>query len=178
MSIKLSVNWKYGNNLITIIFVRCFHINFTYRDTAGQERFSTITANYYRGAQGALLCYDVANRPSFEHVKQWYDRAKMLGGSDLECILIGNKIDLTSRLIGYEEGSTLATELEMAFIETSALSGSNVEQAFVAMTANIKASVDRRNLSGIKDSNLKSAGGVTLSSTEHKMTAMQRCGCS
>lgn len=146
-------------------------------DTAGQERFSTITANYYRGAQGALLVYDVTSMSSFEKVKSWYDRAKMLGGSDLECILIGNKIDLQEREVSYEEGNALATELGIAFLETSALSGSNVEAAFVTMTVNIKKSVDKRNLTGIKDTNLKSAGGVSLASGEKKMSVMERCGC-
>ncbi len=147
-------------------------------DTAGQERFSTITANYYRGAQGALLVYDVASRDSFEHVQTWYERAKQLGGADLECILIGNKTDLVQRQVSFEEGSTLAQDLSLAFIETSALSGSNVEQAFVSMTSAIKSSVDRRNLTGIKDKNLQSSGGVTLASSENKMSMLQKCGCS
>jgi len=60
----------------------------------GQERFSTITANYYRGAQGALLVYDVCRRDSFEHIQKWFERAKQLGGEDLEVVLIGNKNDL------------------------------------------------------------------------------------
>jgi Ras family len=62
--------------------------------SAGQERFSTITANYYRGAQGALLVYDVCRRDSFEHIQKWFERAKQLGGEDLEVVLIGNKNDL------------------------------------------------------------------------------------
>lgn len=121
--------------------------------------------------------YDVSCRMSFEKVKSWYERAKILGGADLECILIGNKIDLADRAVTFEDGSALAQDLGIAFIETSALNGSNVEQAFVAMTSSIKSSVDRRNLTGIKDGNLKSSGGVTLASSESKMTTMQKCGC-
>jgi len=112
---------------------------------------------------------------SFEKVKSWYERAKMLGGSDLECILIGNKIDLSDRVVSFEDGSALAQDLGIAFIETSALNGSNVEQAFVAMTSSIKSSVDRRNLTGIKDKNLTSSGGVTIASSENKMSTIQKC---
>ena len=101
----------------------------------------------------------------------------MLGGGDLECILIGNKIDLVQRQVSFEEGSQLAQELSISFVETSALSGSNVEQAFVTMTASIKSSVDRRNLTGIRESNLKSSGGVTLAGSEKKMSVLQKCGC-
>lgn len=80
-------------------------------DTAGQERFSTITANYYRGAQGALLVYDiggvlllrsltpVGRRESFDRVRAWYDRAKQLGGQDIEPVLIGNKSDINRSLV-------------------------------------------------------------------------------
>ena len=146
-------------------------------DTAGQERFSTITANYYRGAQGALLVYDVTERTSFERVKSWYDRAIQLGGEDIEMVLVGNKTDLpiTDRQISTEEGETLAQELGIPFVETSALNGSNVESAFVTMTRNIKKSVDRRGLTGIKGKNLQQAGGVQLASKE-KQSGMS-CGC-
>lgn len=94
-------------------------------DTAGQERFSTITANYYRGAQGALLVYDVTRRESYDHVKQWFDRAKQLGGEYLEAILVGNKIDVPThqRQVSTQEGENLAEDLMIPFIETSALNG-------------------------------------------------------
>lgn len=183
--------------------------------TAGQERFSTITANYYRGAQGALLVYDIGLRDSFVHAKSWFERAKQLGGEDIEAVLVGNKNDLsdaerqvscwvggwvgtaltwlsdrssittaflcvtnTRRLIlkvSFTEGEALARELGIPFLETSALNGNNVEGAFVCMTSNIKKSVDRRGLTGVKSSNLQQAGGVQLASGEAKTSMMSRC---
>jgi small GTP-binding protein len=147
-------------------------------DTAGQERFSTITANYYRSAQGALLVYDVGSRSSFEHVKNWYDRAKQLGGEDIEPILIGNKNDISSdeRVISFEEGQSLAAELAIPFMETSALNGTNVETAFVEMTSRIKKSVDRKGLIGIKGANMKS-GAVALADKDRERSLGERCGC-
>jgi len=156
-------------------------------DTAGQERFSTITASYYRGAQGALLVYDVGLRSSFEHVQTWFDRAKQLGGSDLETVLIGNKSDLDvageagvstsgTRQVSTEEGAALAQKLGIPFVETSALNGTNVEPAFVAMTSAIKRSVDSRGLTGVRDTNLKKAGGVTLAGGERRPQLQDRCG--
>jgi Ras-related protein Rab-1A len=147
-------------------------------DTAGQERFSTITANYYRGAQGALLVYDISRRDSFERVKVWYDRARQLGGQDLECVLVGNKADLpdSARTVSSAEGAAMAKEMgDIPFVETSALSGSNVEAAFVTMTANIKKSVDRRGLTGVRSGNLQKAGGVSLASGDRKMKFSERC---
>ena len=128
-----------------------------------------------RGAQGALLVYDVTRRDSFDHVINWFERVKQLGGEDLETILVGNKIDLPShqREVSKEEGERLATELNIPLIETSALNGSNVESAFVCMTRNIKKSLDRRGLTGVKGKNLQQAGGVQLARSEKS----SRCGC-
>jgi len=146
-------------------------------DTAGQERFSTITANYYRGAQGAMLVYDVGRLDSFTHVKAWYDRARQLGGQDLECVLVGNKSDLadSDRQVSFAQGEALAAELGIPFVETSAFSGANVETAFVAMTSNIKKSVDRRGLTGVRSSNLQKAGGVHLAKGDRRMKISERC---
>jgi len=146
-------------------------------DTAGQERFSTITANYYRGAQGAMLVYDVGRLDSFTHVKAWYDRARQLGGQDLECVLVGNKSDLadSDRQVSFAQGEALATELGIPFVETSAFSGANVETAFVAMTSNIKKSVDRRGLTGVRSGNLLKAGGVHLAKGDRRMKISERC---
>lgn len=145
-------------------------------DTAGQERFSTITANYYRGAQGALVVYDIGLRDSFQHAQVWFDRAKQLGGQDIEAILVGNKNDISDaeRQVSYSEGEELGRSLGIPFIETSALNGNNVEGAFVCMTLGIKNSVDRRGLTGVKASTLQKAGGVTLATGEKKSSI---CGC-
>ena len=146
-------------------------------DTAGQERFSTITANYYRGAQGAMLVYDVGRRDSFDRVKVWYERAKQLGGQDLECVLVGNKADLCegARQVSADDGQALASLLEVPFVETSALSGTNVEAAFVSLTSNVKRSVDRRGLTGLRSGMLQKAGGVSLAKGDRKMKMSERC---
>ena len=123
--------------------------------------------------------YDVTRRDSYEHVQKWYERAKQLGGEHLETVLVGNKIDLPvhERQVSTLEGETLANELGIPFIETSALSGSTVENAFVRMTQSIKRSLDRRGLTGVKATNLTQAGGVQLANKERGMTLGDQCGC-
>ena len=94
--------------------------------------------------------YDVGLKDSFDHVKTWYERAKLLGGENLETILIGNKCDLPAaqRQVASLDAELLASELKTLSMETSALNGYNVEAAFVRMTKDIKASIDRRGLAG------------------------------
>jgi len=63
-------------------------------DTAGQERFKTITANYYRGAQGVMLVYDISNMKSFENIHYWMKNVKENAPESIVKLLIGNKHDL------------------------------------------------------------------------------------
>ncbi|KFQ01026.1 Ras-related protein Rab-4B, partial [Haliaeetus albicilla] len=71
-------------------------------DTAGQERFRSVTRSYYRGAAGALLVYDITRK-------------------DLDA----------DREVTFREASRCARENELMFLETSALTGENVEEAFL-----------------------------------------------
>ncbi|KAH7138707.1 P-loop containing nucleoside triphosphate hydrolase protein [Dendryphion nanum] len=63
-------------------------------DTAGTERFRSVSRSYYRGAAGALLIYDVSSWRSFEGLRTFLDDARALAGSDLTVILAGNKNDV------------------------------------------------------------------------------------
>ena len=65
-------------------------------DTAGQDRFRSVTRSYYRGAAGALLVYDITNRDSYNHIGMWLNDARTLGNADVSLILVGNKTDLAN----------------------------------------------------------------------------------
>lgn len=113
-------------------------------DTAGQEKYKSITSQYikyftsnshYRKAVGALVVYDVTKRATFENVKKWYNDLKNF--AEKECIfaLVGNKIDLLDRNnrrreVSYEEGIALAKENNMLFYEASALTSVRVNDCF------------------------------------------------
>ena len=80
---------------------------------------------------GALLLYDITNKKSFENCKDWLERLHEDASDDLVIMLIGNKIDLAAqREVSTNEGMNFAQENELAFLETSALTGSNVNIAF------------------------------------------------
>jgi len=100
-------------------------------DTAGQERYRAITSAYYRGALGALLVYDTTKSASFEHVLRWLKELRDHSDSGVVIMLVGNKIDLkTLRQVQTEEGRKFSEDEKMMFIETSALDGERVEEAF------------------------------------------------
>merc|ERR1712125_25210 len=101
-------------------------------DTAGQESFRSITRSYYRGAAGALLVYDITRRDTFKHLSRWLDEARQHSQSNMVIMLIGNKNDLEHRrAVSYEEGKAFAEEHGLIFMETSAKTAVNVEQAFI-----------------------------------------------
>ncbi|XP_034294243.1 ras-related protein Rab-4B isoform X2 [Pantherophis guttatus] len=101
-------------------------------DTAGQERFRSVTRSYYRGAAGALLVYDITSRETYNALTNWLTDARTLASLNIVIILCGNKKDLDAdREVTFLEASRFAQENELMFLETSALTGENVEEAFL-----------------------------------------------
>ena len=103
-------------------------------DTAGSEKFRSITNQYYKGAKGALVVYDITNQSSFESVDKWMSEVSASADKNITFIIIGNKCDLNdNRKVTTEQGEDKAMINEAAFMETSALSGENIEKAFELM---------------------------------------------
>ena len=87
-------------------------------DTAGQDRFRAITKNYYKGANGIILIYDVTNVQTFENVKNWISQIKEEANPNVVIYLAGNKIDLPEDTItvATDEGQKMADEYKLLFI--------------------------------------------------------------
>jgi len=108
-------------------------------DTAGQERFRTITSSYYRGAHGIIVVYDITDQESFNNVKQWLQEIDRYACENVNKLLVGNKCDLSAkRAVETNTAKEYADQLGIPFLETSAKSSTNVEQAFLTMAAEIK----------------------------------------
>ena len=107
-------------------------------DTAGQDRFRAITKNYYKGAHGIILIYDVTNQLTFENVTNWINQIKEEASDKVTIFLVGNKIDdVENRKIQTESGKNLAENFQLQFYETSAKTGENVEKTFQALVEKI-----------------------------------------
>jgi Ras-related protein Rab-11A len=102
-------------------------------DTAGQERYRAVTRQYYRGALGAIVVYDITRKDSFENVKRWLDDLKDYNPDvvNMQILLLGNKIDLeNTRDVLTKDGMTYSKKEGLNFLETSAKDGQNVLRAF------------------------------------------------
>lgn len=100
-------------------------------DTAGQDRFRAIAAPFYRGANGALLVYDITRPFHHQGIEKWLEELRKYCLPDIEITLVGNKYDLRHlRIVTKEEAVSFANKNGLKFIETSASDCHNVEDAF------------------------------------------------
>ena len=101
-------------------------------DTAGQDRFRAITKNYYKGANGIILIYDVTNVQSYENVKNWISQIREEANPNVVIYLAGNKVDVSEqeKLVKTEDGKKIADEFKLKFYETSAKNGVNINEIF------------------------------------------------
>merc|ERR1711918_50779 len=90
-----------------------------------------ITRSYYRGAAGALLVYDITRRETFTHLTSWLEESRTHASPNMTIMLIGNKCDdEEKRAVTLEEGQNFAKQHGLLFLETSAETALNVEDAF------------------------------------------------
>ena len=100
-------------------------------DTAGQEKYKSMVSSYYRGANVALIVFDVTNHKSFEALPNWIENYYKNGPEQKNIILIGNKKDLEEkREVTQEEAETFSETNNMIYFETSAKDGDNIDYVF------------------------------------------------
>jgi small GTP-binding protein len=101
-------------------------------DLAGQQRFDFIRGSYYRGSKGALLLFDCTRKSTWIELPKWIQETEDALGERIPIILLANKVDLVDhRIISTEMALQFVEENKLnGYLETSALSGQNVEEAF------------------------------------------------
>ena len=127
-------------------------------DTAGQEKYKSITSHHYKKAVGALLVYDVTRRISFDDCIKWYTELKNY--TDKECIIciVGNKIDIVQknqnlREVSKEEGENFSKKNNTLFYEMSAKNYEQINRCFENLI---------RRIYEAKKENLKMSGKFSL----------------
>ena len=139
-------------------------IKIVIHDTAGQERFKSLSTNYIKKAKGILLVYDITDKKSFDNLGKWMsDIEEEEVSGKIPIILIGNKSDLIEeRVISKEEGEKMAKQYNLKFYETSCKNGDNVENCFLDLARQIiekmkekKLNSSQHNIKELKISNEK-----------------------
>lgn len=147
-------------------------------DTAGQERFRSVTRSYYRGAAGALLVYDITSRETYNNLTSWLTDARTLASPNIVIILLGNKKDLEAdREVTFLEASRFAQENELIFLETSASTGENVEEAFLKCSRTILTKIDGGELDPERMGSGIQYGNTQLRKTGQPKPETEKCDC-
>jgi len=162
----LTIGVEFGARMITIDNRQ---IKLQIWDTAGQESFRSITRSYYRGAAGALLVYDITRRETFNHLTRWLEEARQNANQSMVIMLIGNKSDLDHRRqVSTEEGEKFVKDHGLIFLETSAKTAANVEEAFIHTAQKIYENIQ----AGIYDVSNEAHGiKVGMAATGTQLTA-------
>jgi len=139
-------------------------------DTAGQERFRTITSAYYRGADGIIMVYDVTSSESFDHVEEWLSEVDRYANENTSKLLVGNKADLIEeKQVTKEMAQGFADKLGISFLETSAKTATNVDNAFLTMAKELIKTKEASNPAGA------GGGGVQLQAVNANQRNKKKC---
>ena len=135
--IQKFINDKFNQSMLStigvdfqskVIIIDNIKVKLKIWDTTGQERFKTLTSQYYNGADGALLIFDITSKMTFDRISFWMNELnekKKL--NELGLLLIGNKIDLNDkRTVDKEEAEIFARENNINYYETSASKNINI----------------------------------------------------
>ena len=144
---KSSIVVRYADDEFSEVFLATIGVDFRFKsfplgsnkvklqiwDTAGHERFRTITSSYYRGAHALMIVFDLSDHQSFvDAISYWYEEVRTSCPPDTQILLVGNKCDLASkRSVSAEEAQEfVANHREIEYIETSAKTAQHIEDAF------------------------------------------------
>ncbi|XP_012672796.1 ras-related protein Rab-5C-like [Clupea harengus] len=109
-------------------------IKFEIWDTAGQERYHSLAPMYYRGAQAAIVVFDITSTDSLTRAKNWVKELQKQANPNIVIALAGNKADLANkRTVEFQEAQDYADENSLLFMETSAKTALNVNEIFMAI---------------------------------------------
>ena len=131
--------WEATRNTVGVDFmakkvmIHNQQVKIQFWDTAGQEKYKSISSAYYKSTQGVILVYDVTNRNSFRNIGMWLTDIRNHSDNSIHFLLVGNKIDIAdNRVITQEEASRYARKEGLFFMEVSAKSNVNqcVNKAF------------------------------------------------
>ncbi len=110
-------------------------------DIGGQARFEFIRSTFYKGAAGVLLVFDLTRADTYDQVTtKWLQEVRQFAGENIPFVLIGNKLDLIKELgevVDRKGAKQFAESQNSIYIETSALDGTAVDEAFLELTRRI-----------------------------------------
>ena len=118
-------------NKVKTINIRGLNTKLQIWDTAGQEKFHSLTKGFFRNTDGILLIFDLTNKESFNNIKTWIEEVEDNSDSKTKKLLVGNKIDMKDNIVvSNNEIDNLCKKKKINYIEVSGKQNINVSKAF------------------------------------------------
>ena len=143
-------------------------------DTCGTENYRSLTRQYYRGADGAIVIFDLTDQSSFNDLKKWIKDIKNYGEKDIQIIIVGNKLDLfNQRKVTQSQANNFCNENKYKYIEASAKDGTNLLKIFEELTFDLT----NKNQEKIKNEINKKSQIKNLEIMVKEETQKEKKGC-
>jgi len=107
-------------------------------DTAGQEKYRSITQNFYKNAMGVVIVFDLTDEGTFDNVRNWIRQIKNHAGENVCKLLVGNKCDIEENRVSKEKIAEFVKETNIEYFETSAKNNININEAFYSIAKDVK----------------------------------------
>ena len=145
-------------------------------DTAGTEKYRSITSSYYRGSHCALIVFDLTSKDSFESLPTWIENYYKNCNQEFDknVIMIGNKIDLSEkRDVTQEKINDFIKLNNLVYFETSAKTGENVDESFQYIAQKLMEEQELKEKLGVKRE-VKN-NNLNLKNSENLITNKKKC---
>ena len=106
-------------------------------DIGGQKRFKILRRNFYEGTYGALVVFDLSRPQTFSKMKEWLSDLNVIIEEKVPIVILGNKSDLVPKIgESFDQNDIIhfAEKLDYTYLETSAKTGENIQEAFAQLT--------------------------------------------
>ena len=134
-SFKLSNHSTNNDSISFEMNINNMDVKLDVLDFSGIVRYgykqSSVFSLVIRRASGCMLVFDITKQGSFDSIPMWLNEIIRETNANINVLLVGAKCDLNSeRVISYNQAEELADELGIKYIETSAKTGHNIDEAF------------------------------------------------
>ena len=118
-------------NKVKIMNIRGFRAKVQIWDTAGQEKYNSLSQQFFRNVDGILLVFDLTNKDSFNNIKKWLNEIKANSDHSIKKLLVGNKADMKDKIkVSKTMIDNFCNEKKLKYMEVSAKNNQNVSNAF------------------------------------------------
>lgn len=147
-------------------------VKFLIWDTAGQEKYRSISKMLYRDAKAVILVFDVTCKRSFESLEKWHCSVMETAPSNVIEVVVGNKLDIGNKKVSDEEIEEFAKKIKAKLYNISAKTGERIDEVFFDIAS---ALVKNTNLASFKDKKNEANTSFMLSENKLKGKAKKKC---